>query len=148
MAVKIRMKRMGRKNRPYYRVCAIDIRSPQGGRVLEELGSYDPLVRETDARAILNGERIAFWMGQGAQPTPKVQTLIKKYGKDGSHLDAQQQAIERLGQRRAKSIQAALTAAANAPKAPEPSAAPAEEPAAEASAEAAAPEASGEEAAS
>lgn len=132
MAVKIRMKRMGRKNRPYYRVCAIDIRRPQGGRVLEELGSYDPLVRETDARAILNGERIAFWMERGAEPTPKVQTLIKKYGKGGTHVSAQQQAIERLGQRRAKSIQAAITAAANAPKAPEPGSAPAAEAAAEA----------------
>ncbi|MFN6109959.1 MAG: 30S ribosomal protein S16, partial [Planctomycetota bacterium] len=60
-------------------------------------------------------------------PTPKVQTLIKKYGKGGTHVSAQQQAIERLGQRRAKSIQAAIAAAANAPKAPEPSAAPAEE---------------------
>jgi small subunit ribosomal protein S16 len=123
---------MGRKNRPYYRVCAIDIRRPQGGRVLEELGSYDPLIRETDARAILNGERIAFWMERGAEPTPKVETLIKKYGKGGTHVGAQQQAIERLGQRRAKSIQAAITAAANAPKAPEPSAAPAEETAPEA----------------
>lgn len=127
MAVKIRMKRMGRKNRPYYRVCAIDIRRPQGGRILEELGSYDPLIRETDARAILNGERIAFWMERGAEPTPKVQTLIKKYGQGGTHVAAQQQAIERLGQRRAKSIQAAIVSAANAPKAPEPSAAPAAE---------------------
>ncbi|MFM7739055.1 MAG: hypothetical protein ACKO9H_06600, partial [Planctomycetota bacterium] len=74
----------------------------------------------------LNGERIAHWMERGAQPTPKVHTLIKKYGKGGTHLAAQQQAIERLGQRRAKSIQSAIAAAANAPKAPEPSAAPAE----------------------
>ena len=144
MAVKIRMKKMGRKNRPYYRLCAIDIRRPQGCRVLEELGSYDPEIRETDARAILNGDRIAHWMERGAQPTPKVNTLIKKYGKGGTHLAAQQQAIERLGQRRAKSIQAAIAAAANAPKAPEPSAAPAET-AAEAPAE---ESAGGEEAAS
>jgi small subunit ribosomal protein S16 len=117
------MKKMGRKNRPYYRLCAIDIRRPQGGRVLEELGSYDPEIRETDARAILNGERIAHWMARGAQPTPKVHTLIKKYGKGGTHLAA---------------------AAANAPKAPEPGAAPAET-AAEAPAE---ESAGGDEAAS
>ena len=79
MAVKIRMKRMGRKNRPYYRLCAIDIRRPQGGRVLEELGSYDPLIRETDARAILNGERIAFWMERGAEPN-KVIKYIPRAG--------------------------------------------------------------------
>lgn len=125
MAVKIRMKKMGRKNRPFFRVCAIDIRRPRGGRVLEELGSYDPLVNETDARAILNGERIAWWISKGATASPKCSVLIKKYGQGGTHVDAQKQAIERLGSRRQKSIAAALAAAANAPKPPEPSAEPA-----------------------
>ena len=116
MAVKIRMKKLGRKGRPFFRVCAIDIRSPRNGRVIEELGSYDPMVGETDARTILNGERIAYWMSVGATPSPKCSVLIRKYGKEGSHLGAQQQAIERLGQRRQKSIAAALAAAAAAPK--------------------------------
>ena len=52
--------------------------------MIEELGIYDPMVRETDARAILNGERIAYWIGVGAQPSDKVKVLIKKYGKDGT----------------------------------------------------------------
>ena len=51
MSVRIRMKQFGRKHRPYYRICAMDIRRPRDGRVLEELGTYDPLVPETDARA-------------------------------------------------------------------------------------------------
>ena len=67
----------------------MDARSPRNGRVIEELGTYDPMVPLTDARAILNGERIAHWVSVGAQPTPKVGTLIKKYGKDGTHLEAQ-----------------------------------------------------------
>jgi small subunit ribosomal protein S16 len=115
VSVKIRMKKMGRKNRSYFRVCAMDIRSPRDGRVIEELGTYDPAVPETDARAILNGERISYWLGVGAQASPKVSVLIKKYGKNGSHLDAQAQAISRLGQRRAKAIQAAIAAAAAVP---------------------------------
>ena len=113
MAVKIRLKKMGRTHRPFFRVCAMDVRSPRNGRVIEELGTYDPMVPETDARAILNGERINYWLGVGAQPTPKVGTLIKKYGKDGSHLDAQTEAISRLSGRRAASIEQARAAAAS-----------------------------------
>ena len=116
MAVKIRMKKMGRTHRPFFRVCAVDSRAPRDGRVIEQLGTYDPMVPETDARAILKGERIAYWLGVGAQPSPKVAVLIKKYGKDGTHLQQQQEAIDRLGGRRAKAIEEARAAAAAAPK--------------------------------
>jgi small subunit ribosomal protein S16 len=87
---------MGRTHRPFYRVCAMDQRSPRDGRVIEELGYYDPMVRETDARAILNGERIEYWLGVGAQPSDKVKVLIKKYGSNGTHLEQQRTAMERL----------------------------------------------------
>ncbi|MFZ4083548.1 MAG: 30S ribosomal protein S16 [Pirellula sp.] len=97
MSVRIRMKRMGRKNRPFYRLCAIDQRSPRDGRVLEELGHYDPMCRETDARAILKGDRIDYWMSVGAQPSENVHVLIKKYGTNGTHLPAQHEALTRLG---------------------------------------------------
>jgi small subunit ribosomal protein S16 len=90
------MKQFGRKHRPYYRICAMDIRRPRDGRVLEQLGTYDPLVPETDARAILNGERINYWISVGAQPSDKVQVLIKKYGVGGTHLAEQQAALGRL----------------------------------------------------
>jgi small subunit ribosomal protein S16 len=96
VSVRIRMKKFGRKHQPYFRICAMDIRKPRDGRVLEELGSYDPLIPETDARAILNGERIKYWLSVGAQPSVKVTVLIKKYGLDGTHLAAQQQALGRL----------------------------------------------------
>ena len=96
MAVKIRMKMMGRKHRPFFRICAVDSHNPRDGRVLEELGTYDPMVTETDARALLKPERIAYWLGVGAQPSLKVKTLIKKYGSEGTHVEQQRQAREKL----------------------------------------------------
>jgi small subunit ribosomal protein S16 len=96
VAVKIRMKKMGRKHRPFFRICAIDSRNPRDGRVLEELGTYDPLVSETDARALLKPERIAYWLGVGAQASDKVKTLIKKYSTGGTHVAQQRSARERL----------------------------------------------------
>ncbi|MAV36426.1 MAG: 30S ribosomal protein S16 [Planctomycetaceae bacterium] len=90
------MKRLGRRHRPFYRICAMDSRSPRDGKVIEELGYYDPMVRETDARAILQSERIDYWISQGALPTEKVKVLIDKYGTNGSCLDRQKEALERL----------------------------------------------------
>ena len=87
MSVRIRMKKFGRKHRPFFRIVAVDGRRPRDGRVLEELGTYDPLVPETDARAILKGERIQYWLGVGAQPSDKVA---------GKSLEAQKAALERL----------------------------------------------------
>jgi len=86
VAVVLRMKRMGRKNREYYRICASDRRSPRDGRVIEELGTYDPHVPETDARCTLNGARIQHWLSVGAQPSDAVRVLIKKYGPNGTHV--------------------------------------------------------------
>ena len=143
---------MGRTHRPFFRVCAMDQRAPRDGRVIEQLGTYDPMVPDTDARAILNGERINYWLSVGAQPTPKVATLIKKYGAEGSHLEAQAEAISKLSGRRATAIESARAAAAKVelPKPePEPTEAPAEETAeapAEGAAEAAAPEEAPDEA--
>ena len=113
MAVRIRMKKFGRKHRPFFRVVAVDARAPRDGRVLEELGTYDPLVPETDARAILKGDRIPYWLGVGAQPSDKVAVLIKKYGQNGTCLEAQKAAIERLtaSRRRALPVEAAATPA-------------------------------------
>lgn len=96
MAVKIRMKKMGRNHQPFFRVCAIDSKAPRDGKTIEELGHYDPLVKDTDARAILNGERIAYWLSVGAQPSENCAVLIKKYGKDGTHLSLQAAALERI----------------------------------------------------
>ncbi|MFM7206095.1 MAG: 30S ribosomal protein S16 [Planctomycetaceae bacterium] len=90
------MKRMGRKNREYYRICATDRRSPRDGRVIEELGTYDPHVSETDARCTLNGPRVDYWISVGAQPSDAVRVLIKKYGTNGTHLQQMEAARARL----------------------------------------------------
>ena len=74
----------------------MDGRAPRNGKVIEELGHYDPMIRDIDARAVLNGERIAYWLSVGAQPSDKVGVLIKKYGTDGTHLAAQQVALEKM----------------------------------------------------
>ncbi|MEC9092932.1 MAG: 30S ribosomal protein S16 [Planctomycetota bacterium] len=129
MSVKIRLKKLGRRHRPFFRVCAMDTRTRRDGREIELLGTYDPMVSETDARTLLNGERIDYWLSQGAQPSPKVSTLIKKYGTNGSHLEAQKAALEKLGSRRTANISAAITEAEQTKievKAEEPPAEPSE----------------------
>ena len=155
MAVVIRMKRMGRTHRAFFRICATDRKSPRDGRVIEELGTYDPSVPETDARCALRGDRVAYWLSVGAQPSPKVGVLIKKYGLNGTHLKEMEQARSRLAMPRLvpeagepvfvpeeKSPEPPAAAAVEAaPEAPAAEAAPAEV-VAEAAAEAPAAEAS------
>ena len=96
MAVRIRMKKMGRKHRPFFRICAVDSRSPRDGSVLEELGTYDPLVPDVDARVLLNADRVGYWLSVGAKPSVNVNVFIKKYGPKGTRLDEQKAARERL----------------------------------------------------
>jgi small subunit ribosomal protein S16 len=96
VAVAIRMKRMGRTKREFYRICATDRRSPRDGRVIEELGTYDPHVPETDARCTLNAARVDYWLSVGAQPSDAVRVLIKKYGTAGTHLKQMEDARARL----------------------------------------------------
>ena len=141
MAVTIRMKMMGRKHRRFFRICAVDSRRPRDGRVLEELGSYDPLVPDVDARVLLNAERVGYWLGVGAQPSEKVNVFIKKYGPQGTRLAEQQAARERLA------LPKEVPAAPEPVYVPQPKKAPgAEAPAAQATAEAPASEAPAPEA--
>lgn len=135
MAVRIRMKRMGRTHRPFYRICAMDARSPRDGKAIEYLGTYDPFVSEKDARVVLKRERVDYWLGVGAQASPKVAVLIRKYGTDGTHVDAQNAALEKL-QATTKFVPPKVEIAEKAPEAPAAEEAPAEGEAAEASAEA------------
>src|SRR5271154_1628854 len=78
--VRIRMKSFGRRHRPFFRICAMDSRSPRDGRSIEELGHYDPMVRDKGARTVLNVDRIRYWLSVGAQPSEKVQVLLNKHG--------------------------------------------------------------------
>jgi small subunit ribosomal protein S16 len=73
------MKLMGRKHRPYFRIVAIDHRQPRDGRIIEELGSYDPMVKNTDERVKLRASRVKYWIGVGAKPSEHVAVFLKKY---------------------------------------------------------------------
>src|SRR3954464_15786084 len=128
MAVRIRMKQLGRKHRPFFRMVAIDGRAPRDGKVIEELGHYDPLVKDTDARAVLKGERIAYWLSVGAKPSENCGVLIKKSGKAGTPLPQQQAALEKIKTTRPQAPAPYIPP----PKPPEPEPAPEGPPAAEA----------------
>ena len=78
MAVRIRMKKLGRKHRPFFRICVMDSRKPRDGKAIEEVGTYDPMVRVKSDRVQLKMDRIDYWMSVGATPSDKVATLIKK----------------------------------------------------------------------
>ena len=78
MAVKIRLRRMGDKQAPFYRVVVADSRYPRDGRFIEEIGYYNPL---TDpAEVVIDGEKAKKWISNGAQPTDTVKALLKKNG--------------------------------------------------------------------
>jgi small subunit ribosomal protein S16 len=79
VAVRIRMKKMGRKHRIYFRIVAIDSRQPRDGRVIEELGTYDPLIPDVDETTTLRPDRIKYWISVGALPSERCATLFKKY---------------------------------------------------------------------
>lgn len=78
--VRIRLKRTGRTNKPSYRLAAVDVRSSRDGKMIEELGYYDPAHRNPELRCNLNAERIAYWLGVGAQPSITAAQLIQKAG--------------------------------------------------------------------
>ncbi|MBE6761395.1 MAG: 30S ribosomal protein S16 [Ruminococcaceae bacterium] len=78
MAVKIRLRRMGAKKAPFYRVVVADSRSPRNGRFIEEIGYYDPT--KEPAVVKIDGEKAKAWIGNGAQPTDTVKALLKKNG--------------------------------------------------------------------
>jgi small subunit ribosomal protein S16 len=80
MAVKLRLKRFGRRHRACYRLAAADARRPRDGRVLEELGIYDPENEQRDQQVRLNTERIRYWLSVGAVPTETVRHLLKRQG--------------------------------------------------------------------
>ena len=76
--VKIRLRRMGAKKNPYYRIVVADSRSPRDGRCIEELGTYDPLANPAAVK--VDAEKVQSWIKNGAQPTDTVRGLLKKAG--------------------------------------------------------------------
>ena len=78
MAVKIRLRRMGAKGAPYYRVVVAESRYPRDGRFIEEIGSYDPMKEPEEIK--IDNEKAQQWIKNGAQPTDTVKALLKKSG--------------------------------------------------------------------
>ena len=80
MSVKLRLKKFGRRHRSFFRLNVMDTRSPRDGRVIEQLGWYDPNAEEADKRTSLNRERIEYWLSVGAEPSDTVRQLLKHQG--------------------------------------------------------------------
>ncbi len=76
--VVIRLRRMGKKTRAYYRIVVADKRSPRDGKFIEEVGTYDPH-KEYPEKVVLNGDRVSYWLKNGAQPSEKVGSFLKKF---------------------------------------------------------------------
>ena len=78
MAVKMRLRRMGAKKAPFYRVVVADERSPRDGKFIDEIGYYNPLTNPADVK--IDAEKAQKWLDNGAQPTETVKSLLKKSG--------------------------------------------------------------------
>ena len=78
MAVKIRLRRMGAKKAPFYRVVVADSRYPRDGRFIEEIGYYNPMTEPADVK--VDADKVKQWIANGAQPTDTVKSLLKKNG--------------------------------------------------------------------
>ena len=77
--VKIRLQRMGKKKAPYYHVVVADSRSPRNGKIIEQIGTYDPMTNP--ATINIDSEKVATWIKNGAKPTDTVKALIEKAAK-------------------------------------------------------------------
>ncbi|MBM7712915.1 MULTISPECIES: 30S ribosomal protein S16 [Enterococcus] len=86
MAVKIRLKRMGSKKKPFYRIVVADSRSPRDGRFIETVGTYNPL--KNPAEVVLKEENVLDWLQKGAQPSDTVRNILSKEGIMQKHHDA------------------------------------------------------------
>lgn len=78
MAVRIRMKKIGRKHRPFYRICVMDSRVHREGKAIEEVGWYDTSVADKSKRVLVKLDRVEYWLSVGASMSDRVATLVKK----------------------------------------------------------------------
>ncbi|NNM34370.1 MAG: 30S ribosomal protein S16 [Gemmatimonadetes bacterium] len=138
MSVKIRLRRMGKKKQPHYRIVVADSRSPRDGRFVENLGYYQPLTQP--ARLVLDLDRVDYWLGEGAETSDTVSNLVTKARSGGDDTVV-------LGALDAEEAKAAKKASAEAQRAAEEAKAKAEVEAEEAAAAAAAAKAAAEAAA-
>ena len=88
MAVKLRMTRMGRRHRPFFRINAVESRTPRDGRILEKIGHYDPMAKNVEEQIVLNTERAQYWLSVGAVPSDTVADILRKNGLTCKYMEA------------------------------------------------------------
>ncbi len=126
MAVSIRLRREGAKNRPYYKIVVADSRSPRDGKFIEIIGTYDPKKRGNNSTLKL--DRVEYWISKGAQPSDTVRSLIKKNknpeaaAKKAAAVEAKKAAKPKAAAKTEEAPAAAEAAAAEAPDASAPAA--------------------------
>ncbi len=98
MAVRLRMTRIGRRHRPFFRINAVEAHTPRDGRVLEKLGHYDPLEKDATKQVVLNRDRVEFWLGRGAVPSDTVSEILLRHGI--KHKYAEEKAARRAQARK------------------------------------------------
>jgi small subunit ribosomal protein S16 len=123
MAVSIRLRREGAKNRPYYKVVVADSRSPRDGKFIEIIGTYDP--KKPDHNSTLKLDRIDHWISKGAQPSDTVRSLIKKNKKQVTAAPAEAAAPESPAEEASAPVDEAPAAPAAEESAPADEAPPA-----------------------
>jgi len=105
MAVKIRMTRMGRRHRPFFRINAVDSRTPRDGRILEKLGHYDPLEKDKAKQIVLDLDRVKYWLDSGAIPSDSVSEMLLRLGIKHKYAEEKQVRMAKArSQARAKGV--------------------------------------------
>ena len=89
MAVKLRLKRGGSKQRPFYRIVAADARSPRDGRFIDSIGTYNPIPAEYEVS--IDEEKAMYWLSNGAQPTDTVRSLLSQKGIMAKHAESKKE---------------------------------------------------------
>ena len=113
MALKIRLSRGGSKKRPFYRIVVAEAASPRDGRYVERVGHYNPMLpKDDETRLVVNGERVAHWMGMGAQPTDRVHKLLASLNLAPAFTYNEQPKKSAVGKKRAEREEEAAEAAA------------------------------------
>lgn len=108
--LRIRMQRFGRKNRPFYRISAVDKRTRRDGAPVEELGWFNPVEKDAAKQLSINEERVKYWLSMGAQPTDTVRDMLAKR----NLIDVKKWEADRAADRKKVEIKKAATDAATA----------------------------------
>lgn len=95
MAVRIRMMRMGRRHRPFFRINVTDVRNPRNGTVLERLGHLDPLEKDTSKQLVLDLDRVKYWLQKGAIPSDPMCDILHRKGLSCKYMEDRKRRTDR-----------------------------------------------------